>query len=104
MAVECNPVRFGDAGLRDVAVESGVIADGSIAGVLDGRKYNRVIRLHKLMYEALMRLAWAGFEAWLGENEKDNLTQALTIVKDFVVKTYLETRCKSSYRCHHMCT
>ena len=76
--------RFGDAGLRDVAVESGVIADGSIAGVLDGRKYNRAIRLHKLMYEALMRLAWAGFEAWLGKNEKDNLTQALTIVKDLV--------------------
>ena len=41
--------RFGDAGLRDVAVESGVIADGSIAGVLDGRKYNRAIRLLKLM-------------------------------------------------------
>ena len=40
---------FGDAGLRDVAVESGVIADDSIAGVLDGRKYNRAIRLHKLM-------------------------------------------------------
>ena len=52
--------------------------------MLDGRKYNRAIRLHKLMYEALMRLAWAGFEACLGENEKDNLTQALTIVKDFV--------------------
>ena len=52
--------------------------------MLDGRKYNRAIRLHKLMYEALMRLAWAGFEAWLGENEKDNITQALTIVKDFV--------------------
>ena len=66
MAVECNHVhlvlilcifttltimgkRFGDAGLIDVAVESGVIADGSIAGVLDGRKYNRAIRLHKLM-------------------------------------------------------
>ena len=41
--------RFGDAGLRDLAVESGVIADGSIAGVLDGRNYNRAIRLHKLM-------------------------------------------------------
>ena len=52
--------------------------------MLDGRKYNRAIRLHKLMYEALMRLAWAGFEAWLGGNEKDNLTQALNIVKDFV--------------------
>ena len=36
------------------------------------------------MYEALLRLAWIAFEAWLGENEKDNLTQALTIVKVFV--------------------
>ena len=27
--------RFGEAGLRDLAVESGVIADGSIAGILD---------------------------------------------------------------------
>ena len=26
--------RFGDAGLRDLSVESGVIAGGSIAGVL----------------------------------------------------------------------
>ena len=62
-----------------------VIADGSISGVLDGRTYNRVIRLHKLMYEALMRLAvaWVGFEALLGENEKHDLTQALTIVKVF---------------------
>ena len=50
--------RFGDAGLRDLSVESGVIADGSIAGVLDGKKYNRAIRLHKLVYEALLRLAW----------------------------------------------
>ena len=39
--------RFGDARLRDISVESGVIADGSIAGVLDGKKYNRAIRLHK---------------------------------------------------------
>ena len=54
--------RFGDAGLRDLSVESGVIADGSIAGVLDGKKYNRAIRLHKLVYEALLRLAWSGQE------------------------------------------
>ena len=57
--------RFGDAGLRDISVESG-IADGSIAGVLDGKKYNRAFRLHKLVYDAFLRLAWSGFEAWLG--------------------------------------
>ena len=41
--------RFQDAGLRDVCVESGVIADGSAAGVLEGR----AIRLHKIMFETL---------------------------------------------------
>jgi hypothetical protein len=53
--------RFQDAGLRDLCVESGVIAEGSISGVMEGRKYNRAVRLHKLVYEALMRLAWKGF-------------------------------------------
>ena len=53
----CRIVRF----LR----RSGVIAEGSVAGVMDGRKYNRAIRLHKLVYEALMRHAWKGFLPWL---------------------------------------
>lgn len=48
---------FHDAGLKDICVESGVITDGSIAGVMEGRSYNRAVRLHKLFYEALMRLA-----------------------------------------------
>ena len=49
--------RFHDSGLRDVCMESGVIADGSAAGFLKGRNYNRVIRFHKIMFEALNRLA-----------------------------------------------
>ena len=32
--------RFQDAGLRDIAVESGVVAEGSINSVMEGRKYN----------------------------------------------------------------
>ena len=54
--------RFQDAGLRDLCVESGAIADGSVAGVLDGRRYNRAVRLHKIMHEALMRLALKGLD------------------------------------------
>ena len=41
-----------------------VIAEGS-AGVMGGRKYNRAIRLHKLVYEAPLHLAWKGFMQWL---------------------------------------
>ena len=57
--------RFRDAGLPDLAVESGVIAEGSIDSVLEGRQYNRGMRLHRLGYEALLRLSWKGFYSWL---------------------------------------
>lgn len=46
-------------------MESGVIAEGSVTGVMEGRKYNRAVRLHKLVYEAMMRLAWKAFRPWL---------------------------------------
>ena len=64
---------FGDAGLRDLAVESGVIAEGSMNKVLDGKQYNRAVRLHKLTYETQMRLAWSGFEEWLEANHAEAL-------------------------------
>ena len=83
--------RFGDAGLRDLSVESGVIADGSIVGVLDGKKYNRAIRLHTLVYEALLRLAWSGFEAWLGDGDKNELAETLLHVTDFAENISGET-------------
>ena len=54
--------RFQDAGLRDFCVESGVIVEGSVAAVLDGRRNNRGVRLHNIMYEVFMRLAWLGLD------------------------------------------
>ena len=45
--------RFDDSGLRDLLLESGVVAEGSIDGVLSGRHYNRSVRVHKLLLEAL---------------------------------------------------
>lgn len=69
--------RYGSAGLRDIAVEAGVIAEGSINSVLDGRNYNRGVRLCKLMYEALMRLAWNDFkEQHLGDQNLLNDSEA----------------------------
>ena len=43
--------RFGSAGLRDVLLESDVLASGSVDAVLDGR-HNRGLRVHKLVAEA----------------------------------------------------
>jgi len=53
--------RFGDSGLKDIFIESQIVAEGSISGVTDGRHYNRGLRAHKYLYEALMRLAQAEF-------------------------------------------
>lgn len=46
--------RIQDAGMRNLFVESGVVADKSVSGVMEDRKYNRVVRSHELMDEALM--------------------------------------------------
>ena len=93
--------RFGDAGLRDLSVESGVITDGSIAGVLDGKKYNRAIRLHTLVYEALLRLAWSGFEAWLGDGDKNELAETLIhFTENISGETWLEFQLVHS--CSHV--
>lgn len=47
--------RFSDAGLRDVLIQSGVIAEGSVDKALSGKMYNRGVRMYKIMYEAVMR-------------------------------------------------
>ena len=65
--------RFGAAGLRDLAVESGIIAEGSVNQMLEGTMYNRAIRFHKLLYEALMCIAWKEFFPWLEKNHQDEL-------------------------------
>eukprot|EP00794_Sanderia_malayensis_P011521 gene11521-12714_t len=47
---------FGDVGLWDAMVQSDLIAQGSVDKALPGHMYNRAVRMHKLMYESLMRI------------------------------------------------
>ena len=61
---------FQDAGLRYLCIESVVVAEGSASGVMENRKYKRAVRIHKLVYEALIRLAWKGFIPWLEANHR----------------------------------
>ena len=78
--------RFQDAGLRDLCLESGIIAEGSVSAVMDGRHYNRAVRIHKYVYEAFLRLAWRGFLIWLESrypNKMGFLEQAIENISDF---------------------
>lgn len=76
-------LRFGSAGLRDVIIESKVIAEGSVEKTLNGKHYNRAVRFHKLMFEACMRLVWESFVDWIKEKgeETEILDHAVEKIK-----------------------
>ncbi len=65
---------FQDAGLKDICIEAGIVAEGSINGVMSGKRYNRAVRVHKSIYEALMRLAWMEFTLWVNKNQEASAT------------------------------
>ena len=79
---------FGDAGLRDLAVESDVIAEGSVNKILEGKHYNRAVRLHKLVYEALMRLVWKSFVDYLKDTQCGDDTMMLRNYRDNLYKLH----------------
>ena len=87
--------RFHDAGLRDVCMESGVIADGSAAAFFKGRSYNRVIRFHKIMFEALNRLVWNGFQRRIEEHHKDNKPRVDELMKG--LKQLIDSTCEPKF-------
>ena len=64
---------FSTAGLRDVLIQSGAIAGGSVDIALSGKMYNRGARLYKLAYEAITRKLFDGIVL---TKEEDDWVQA----------------------------
>ena len=60
--------RFGDAGLGDILVEAGVVAEGSLNGVMSGHHYNRSIHAYKIIYEAMEERR---FQEYLGISRRN---------------------------------
>lgn len=76
--------RSHDSGLNDLCVEASVLAESSVAGVMEGWKYNKPVRLHKLVYENRLHLVCKGFLTWMEQNqvgELHNLKEALESVE-----------------------
>lgn len=74
--------RFGDAGLQDLLVESGVIGPSAVDGVLSGKQYNRGLRAHKLLFEAFQRLKFDAMEATITCEQDDNVAEDFTDLHD----------------------
>ena len=88
--------RFCDSGLADILVESGTIATGSVASVLNGHHYNRAVRAHKIIYESMLRLKWNAFGIWLQSQTEPKFDQdeihkeVYKLQKEFVMGDFRE--------------
>ena len=60
------------SGLCDVLVESNVFNESTAQSILAGKSWNRAVRAHKLLFEALMRLLLEGFRTWHDRNDKES--------------------------------
>ena len=77
-------------------MESGVIADRSAAGVLEGRSYKLPIWFHKIMFEALNRLAWNGFQLWIEEHHKAKKPHVNELMKG--LKQLIDSTCEPKFK------
>ena len=54
------------SGFEEVLIESAICASGLIEQVLTGEHYNRALRVHKVVYEALERILLQVYESLHG--------------------------------------
>ena len=61
--------RYQSSGIEDILIESAAYGSGTVASLMKGKSYNRGMRAHKLMMEALLRLMWQAFIKWLNADD-----------------------------------
>ena len=87
----CIGQRYKDAGLSDIFVESGLVTSGSLAGVMNGKHYNRGVRAHKLASEAFQRLRFLKFLESIPEEESKEIQDIISkLYSTFPTKDYRE--------------
>jgi len=60
------------SGFEDILIESGVCASGSIDQVMSGKHYNRSMRVHMLMLDAMERVLMEVFVDMHEDEETGN--------------------------------
>lgn len=70
--------RYKLSGMEDILIDANVVAHGSMVGVLSGHNYNRSIRAHKQLFEALSRLQALEFISTLDEESQQQCKDMLS--------------------------
>ncbi|KAG0715583.1 hypothetical protein GWK47_011631 [Chionoecetes opilio] len=68
---------FKDSGLADILSESGVYTETTTNKIMEGKSWNRAVRAHKLLTEALWRQLWKAYQRWRVDNTTTDTVKAL---------------------------
>ena len=68
---------YEESGLDDILIEAGLYGSSKVNRIIKGKSYNKAVRAHKLMFEAMMRLSWASFCTWVKDTDVDLTATAL---------------------------
>ena len=68
--------RFGDADLKKLIAETGLIGADMTEQLFKGKHYNNAIRIHHYVAEAITRLKLDAFQDWLQSNGKDQVYES----------------------------
>lgn len=70
-----SPVRSSDEGAKNISLFSG---EGSVEKVLQGKHYNKCMRVLKYVFDALTRLKLQSFESWLIKQDSHDILERLS--------------------------
>ena len=77
-----------ESGFQDILVEANIFGTAVVERIMRGKSYNRGMRAHKLMNEALTRLKWSAMEMWVADRpniitdeEKEVIAQEVNTCK-----------------------
>jgi len=90
--------RFRDAGLHDIAIESGIVAEGSMNTVLNCHQYNRSLQCHKIIAEAMHRLQLHDYLEQLPESGLDAAFGLIATIRDSFPGRFMECINQESVR------
>ena len=78
--------RFQDSGLEDLLIESNTYGSSTASALLKGKSYNRGVRAHKLVMEAMLRLQWQSFGNWIQNENSSEDSLNVSDIEDLSAK------------------
>ena len=71
--------KYQSSGIEDLLIESGMHGSSKTSILLKGKSYNRGVRAHKIVMEAMPHQQWCAFVQWLSQHGDSHVDETLVI-------------------------